>query len=330
MARVPADNSKQPIMIANPSSVERPAAVLGLDIAKHTVVLHDAFTARTITVANTFEALQEALALYASHELMVCEATGGYERAALEAAHSVGLPAHKADAARVKAFIISMGGAAKTDAIDAHWLACYGLARNAALTRWTPPDAEREALAALVRHRQDLLQDRTRAKNRRSAPGLDTLKTFLDRQIAFLSEQIAALDAAIDELIGKQRSLQQAEQSLRRIAGIGPVAARTLLALLPELGTLSRRQVASLAGLAPHPHHSGNAKRHRRMVGGRGGLKPVLFMAALSAARHHPTLALFYKRLASAGKAKRLILAAIARKLVTIANAVLKTQPQLT
>ena len=116
---------------------------------------------------------------------------------------------------------------------------------------------------------------------------------------------------------------------MRAIAALRPVAARTLLALLPELGTLSRRQIAALAGLAPHPHHSGTLKRHRRMVGGRNGLKPVLFMAALSAARRHPTLAAFYQRLVAAGKAKRLVLAAIARKLVTIANAVIR-QPKLT
>lgn len=298
--------------------------MLGLDISKDTVVLHDAMTGRTVTIANTFEVLKAELAAYTGHVLMVCEATGGYERPALHAAHSVGVPAHKADAARVKAFITAMGGAAKTDAIDARWLARYGMARNASLLRWSPPAPESEALAALVRHRQDLLQSRTRAKNRHAAPGIDTVKAFLKAEIDFLSEQIARLDAAIDELIRQQPSLQHAESKLRSIAGIGPVAARTLLALLPELGTLSRRQIASLAGLAPHPHHSGTMKRHRRMVGGRNGLKPVLFMAALSAAKHHPALAAFYQRLLAAGKAKRLILAAIARKLVTIANAVLK------
>jgi transposase len=311
-------------MISNPSSVERPAAVLGLDISKHTAMLYDSVTGRTVTIANTFEALSTELAVYAPHGFMVCEATGGYERAALLAAHSVGLPAHKADAARVKAFIAAMGGAAKTDAIDARWLARYAMTQNTSLLRWKPPAPESEALAALVRYRQDLLQSRTRAKNRHAAPGIATVKVFLEAEIAFLSEQIDRLDAAIAELICQQPNLQRAETKLRSIAGIGPVAARTLLALLPELGTLSRRQIAALAGLAPHPRHSGNVKRHRRMVGGRNGLKPVLFMAALGAAKHHTALATFYQRLLAAGKPKRLILAAIARKLVTIANAVLK------
>jgi len=329
MACVPADNSKQPIMNPISSSVERPAAVLGLDIAKDNVVLHDAATNSTRTIANTSTALKQALAPYADYQLMVCEATGGYERAALEAARSVGLPAHKADAARVKAFIAAMGGAAKTDAIDARWLARYGIARGGSLPRWTPPSPEREQLAMLVRHRQDLLQSRTRAKNRKAAPNALPLTAFLDAEIAFLSDQVATIDKAIAALIESNQALQQAERTLRRIAGIGPIAARTLLALLPELGTLSRRQIAALAGLAPHPRHSGTVKRHRRMVGGRNGLKPVLFMAALGAARRHPTLAVFYQRLVAAGKAKRLVLAAIARKLVTIANAVLK-QPQLT
>ncbi len=329
MACAPADNSKQPIMTKISSRVEPPAAVLGLDIAKDSVVLYDAATNTTRNIENTPAALAAALAGYAGHALMVCEATGGYERAALDAACSVGLPAHKADAARVKAFIAAMGGAAKTDAIDARWLARYGIARNGALPRWRAPAPEREKLAMLVRHRQDLLQSRTRARNRNAAPGAAPLASFLEAEIAFLTDQIVTIDQAIADLIASDQTLHRAERALRAIAGIGPVAARTLLALLPELGTLSRRQIAALAGLAPHPHHSGTLKRHRRMVGGRNGLKPVLFMAALSAARRHPTLAAFYQRLVAAGKAKRLVLAAIARKLVTIANAVIR-QPKLT
>ena len=196
MACAPADNSKQPIMTKISSRVEPPAAVLGLDIAKDSVVLYDAATNTTRTIENTPAALAAALAGYAGHALMVCEATGGYERAALDAACSVGLPAHKADAARVKAFIAAMGGAAKTDAIDARWLARYGIARNGALPRWRAPAPEREKLAMLVRHRQDLLQSRTRARNRNAAPGAAPLASFLEAEIAFLTDQIVTIDQA--------------------------------------------------------------------------------------------------------------------------------------
>jgi transposase len=308
--------------------------VIGLDVAKATIVLFDPLSRRTCEVPNTKADLQAALAPFADYELMVCEATGGHERPALEAALALGLAAHRADAAKVKSFIRSLGGAAKTDAIDARWLARYGQERGAGLTRWTPPARDREALASLVRHRQDLLAARTEAKNRRAAPSSDPFRDLLDQQIAFLDQQLEALEARIAALVASQEDLARAEATLRAVPGIGPVAARTLLALLPELGRLNRRQAASLAGLAPHPRDSGQAKR-RRHVGhaGRYGLKPVLFMASLSASRRHPQLKLFAERLSNAGKPKRVVLTAVSRKLVVLANALLSPdhlKPELT
>lgn len=310
-------------MTSKVDSVES-ARVLGLDVGKAQVALHDPVSGRTQLIANTFKALREALAAFADYDLAVCETTGGYERAALDACLAAGVPAHRADAARVKAFIASHGGRAKTDPIDAAWLARYGAERGACLRRWTPPDPARAAFAALVRLRQDTLVQRTQTKNRRAAPSCGPEAPFLDAQIVFFETQIAALDAAIDTALRQTDDLAEAETKLRAIPGIGPVAARTLLALLPELGALSVKQAASLAGLAPHPRDSGQTNKRRRMTGGRQGLKPTLFMAALSAARTHPRLKLFYNRLIEAGKPKRLALAAVARKLVVFANALLK------
>jgi len=224
----------------------------------------------------------------------------------------------------VKAFIASHGGRAKTDRIDAAWLTRYGLERADALTPWRPAEPQREAFAQLLRHRQDLLVQRTQAKNRRSAPAAERLHNLLDRQIGFLTGQIAEVDAEMTGLLQADPSLARDEQTLRAIPGIGPVAARTLIALLPELGHLGPKQAASLAGLAPHPRDSGASQRRRTMTGGRTGLRPVLFMAALSAARAHPHLSVFYERLVKAGKPKRLAIAAVARKLVVIANAILR------
>ena len=304
--------------------VEPAPAVLGLDVAKNTVVLHDARSGRATTIANTKTALRAALAPFADHDLAVCEATGGYERAVLDAAFVLGLPIHRADAAKVKAFIASHGGQAKTDVIDARWLARYAAERGTGLAPWKPPAPEREAFAELVRHRQDLLAQRTQAKNRRAAPGGAAVDTLLARQIAFLDEQIDQIDRALADLLKAVPALARAEADLRAVPGLGPVAARTLLALLPELGALSGKQAASLAGLAPHPRDSGERAARRRIRGGRAALRPVLFMAALSAARRHPRLARVYDRLIAAGKPTRLALAAIARKLVVIANAVLR------
>lgn len=308
--------------------------ILGADVAKDSIVFQDNQTGRSWSAANTAAALRQALAPYADYDWVVCETTGGYERALLKTAADLGLSACRANAAQVKAFIASHGGRAKTDRIDAAWLARYGLERAAVLTPWRPLAREREAFAELLRHRQDLLVQRTQTKNRRGAPGGERLHALLDRQIAFLSSQIAEIDQDMAALLQADPGLARDEQTLRSIAGIGPVASRTLIALLPELGQLGPKQAASLAGLAPHPRDSGMTQRRRTMTGGRSGLRPVLFMAALSAARAHPELRPFYERLTAAGKPKRLAIAAVARKLVVIANATLRDarnpQPQLT
>ncbi|WP_018873892.1 IS110 family transposase, partial [Thioalkalivibrio sp. ALJ16] len=152
------------------------------------------------------------------------------------------------------------------------------------------------------------------------APGGKAVKALLAEQIAFLSQQIRLLDRQIEQLL-ERPDLKPRREVLRGIKGIGPVCAATLLAPVPELGTLTPKTAASLMGLAPHPRESGTQSGHRRMTGGRTGVKPILFMAALSAARKHPDLSAFYERLVAKGKPKRVALAAVARKLVVIANA---------
>jgi transposase len=323
--RAPADNPK-PGTIMKPShdTIKGLDRVLGLDVAKASVVLFESTSRRTWTVANTPEALREALAPFADYQLMVCEVTGGYERAALEAAFSLGLPAHRADALRVKRYIGSLGGRAKTDPIDASWLARYGQERGRNLLRWQPREADRDALASLVRHRRYLVATRSEAKNRRSAPNANPLAPFIEAQINFLNDQIESLDQTITTLLANTPDLGPAEQLLCTIIGVGPVVSRNLLALLPELGTLNRRQIASLAGLAPHPRDSGQFAGRRRTGQGRDGLRPILFMAALSAARANPTMRAFAERLINEGKPKRLVLVAVARKLVVLANALLR------
>lgn len=305
-------------------AVETVPRILGIDVAKETVVLHDSTSGQTLVLSNTPGCLRKGLAAFAGADLLVCEATGGYERNLLAAALAIGIAAHRAEPARVKAFIRSHGGHAKTDAIDARWLSRYGHDRFDQLPRWQPTDPRRLALAGLVRYRQDLLKQRTQARNRRQAPGSEPVADLLQQTIDFFDRQLATLDGKIAATIASLDEVARAETILRGVAGFGPVVARSLLALMPELGTLTRRQAASLAGLAPHPRDSGNTSRHRTMRGGRTELRPLLFMAALSAARANPGLRDFYRRLCAAGKPKRLALAAVARKLVVLANALLK------
>jgi transposase len=331
----PADNPKpSEIMPQQTPPANAGLRILGADVAKETIVFHDSLTGRNWSTGNTAQALSRMLGADHDYDWLVCETTGGYERLLLETAAALGLRACRADAAQVKAFIASHGGRAKTDRIDASWIARYGLERAALLKPWRPPEPRREAFAALLRHRQDLLAQRTQAKNRRGAPGGEPLHDLLDQQIDFLTGQIVQIDDDMAVLLKAEPDLARHEQILRAIPGVGPVVARTLIALLPELGQLGPKQAASLAGLAPHPRDSGTTKRHRTMIGGRAGIRTVLFMAALSAARAHPTLSVFYERLTSAGKPKRLAIAAVARKLVVIANAHLRdhatSPPQLT
>lgn len=320
-------------MLQLADKVEPIAAVIGIDIAKDTMVLHDSVSLESRTIANTYAAALQALKSFADHDLAVCEATGGYERALLEAARTVNLPVHRADPAKAKAFIASHGGHAKTDKADARWLARLGLERGASLTRWCPPDPDREALTALVRHRQDLLKQRTQAKNRRSAPTGGPVRDLLDDEINFLDGQIAKLDGRIDAL-QTSPALVPIHTVLTQMTGIGAVGASSLIALMPELGQINRRQIASLAGLAPHPRESGRFAGKRRTGGGRHELRSILFMIALSAARFSPKLKTFYARLVDNGKPKRVALTAVARKVLVIANARVRDAnlalPQLT
>ena len=304
--------------------------VLGVDVAKSGVVLFDSQTRRTFKAANRPEALRRALAPFADYELMVCEVTGGYELALLEAALGLGLPAHRADPLRVKRYIASLGGAAKTDGLDAAWLTRYGQDRGEDLVRWRPGDAACDTLASLVRHRQHLTATRAKAKNRRGAPTAQPLAAFLKAEIDFLDQQIEQIDHAIDQLMVRDPGLADREQRLRQIIGFGPIVARTLIAFMPELGSLNRRQAASLAGLAPHPNDSGQRNAKRRVGAGRDGLRSILFMAALSAARANPDMRDFAQRLAQKPKPARLILTAVARKLLVLANARLQKPPAQT
>jgi transposase len=226
----------------------------------------------------------------------------------------------------VKAYIKSNGVRAKNDSIDALWLAVYGQDRFDKLKNWSPPAQEDERFQALVQHRQALLKAQTVVKNRRKAPTCDHIVAFLDDELDFYVKQIKAVEDEIEALLALNTMIADKEKKLRNIKGIGPVSARILIAMLPELGKVTRRQIASLAGLAPHPDQSGITTKKRPMTGGRDLVRSTLFLAALSAAKHHPTLKLFYDNLIANLKPAKKALAAVARKLVTIANAVLRPE----
>ena len=303
------------------AAAQTPIRVLGCDVAKDTVTLFDSRTAKTRTVANTQPALRRALAGLEAGTLVVCEATGGHEAALLSVTTDAGLPAHRADPRKASTFRRSLHGHAKTDGIDAQMLARYGQDRAGDLALWQPPSQAQADLRTLVGLHADLVRDRADYTRRLKAPGDGPDKPHIRALLKTLCERIAAVDDDIDRLVQADPSLAQTTEIIKAIPGCGPKTAMTLAATMPELGQLTRRQAAALAGLAPHPNQSGRTDAYRRVRGGRREAKIALFMAAMAARRFNPTLSADYQRLRNNGKKPIVAIIAIARKLITIINA---------
>ena len=304
-----------------------PSSFVGCDVGKQEIVVFDSRRQATSSIANTPEALARFAAGLDPGALVLCEATGGYEAGLLEALVAAGRAAHRADARKVKAFIRSFGTLGKNDQLDARAIARYGEERHDRLPRWQPADKDRLELSALVLVRQDMVDDRTAWSNRRKAPG--ALATMIDPIRKVLDEQISAVDAAIEKLLETCQPLKRDIATVRTIKGVAAVTAPGLLALMPELGTLDNKQAAALAGLAPHPNQSGSRDGYRIVRGGRPQVRRLLFMAALTAARHDPSLRIFYQRLIANGKKRIVAITAVMRKIVIIANARLRESRQL-
>lgn len=295
---------------------------IGFDVSKDSITSYHSGTGQIEEIANTSQALGRYIRSLDRHCLAVCEPTGGYEGALLDGLAQAGVPTHRADARKVKAFIRSLGIHGKSDSIDARALAAYGRERQAILPLWSMPDDKVRDLKALVARRQDLSATRTAEKNRRQAPSATAIvKRSCSRLLKLIEQEIKELQDAIEAVITSDDNLKDRKAVLTTITGIGPVVATSLIAAMPELGTLTRRQAASLAGLAPHPRQSGKYDGYRKTCGGRGEVKRTLFMAAIVAAKHDKALGAFYQNLVANGKKPIVAITAIMRKIITIANA---------
>ena len=309
---------------------DRTTRVLGCDVGQDEVVIFDSASSRCRSVANRPEALSRALAELvppdqeAGAVLLVCEATGGHEAGLLSAAWQAGLAAHRADPRKAHNFLLSLRSAGKSDSIDAEGLGRYGLERGDTLARWQPPAPCQQALQALVRLRADVADDRADYVRRLKAPGHGPDKPHIQAVIDILGARIAALDADIDRLVADSPDLAADVAVIDAEKGCGFRTATTVLALMPEIGEVNRRQAAALSGYAPYPNDSGKAAGYRRVRGGRPQLKAALFTAALAASRFHPILAPHYKALIARGKKPIVAIAAVARRLITILNAKLR------
>jgi transposase len=255
--------------------------------------------------------------------LVVLEATGGLEALCAATLAAAGLPVAVINPRQARDFAKATGRLAKTDAIDATVLVAFGWALRPE-PRPLADEATRE-LDALLDRRRQLVGMRTMEQNRVSGTVPSSVRRDLEAHLEWLDRHIAAVDQQMEQRIRSSPIWREKDELLRSIKGIGPVASRTLLAAVPELGRLDRRGIAALVGLAPMSDDSGQHRGVRRIQGGRSLVRSVLYMAALSARRYNPGLRAFAERLEAAGKRPKVILAAVARKLVVIANAILRS-----
>ena len=252
---------------------------------------------------------------------IVVEATGGLEVLLAGALATAGLPVAVVNPRQVRDFARATGRLAKTDALDAQVLAQFAEAVRP--VRRPLPDASTQQLAALITRRRQLVEMLTAEKNRRSLASRG-MRSQIQTHIDWLAQHLAQLDQDLTTAVQASPIWREHDELLRSVPGIGPVVTRTLLAELPELGTLTRKQIAALVGVAPLNRDSGTFRGKRTIWGGRATVRAVLYMGALVAARHNAVLRAFYQRLRGAGKAPKVALTACMRKLLTILNAILK------
>lgn len=253
---------------------------------------------------------------------VICEPSGGYERELLEALWVAGITVSLVNAARIRAFARAQGLLAKTDEIDASVLREFGeLLRPKALEA---PSPERKKLAALVQRREQLINILATEEQRLAQTRDAAVRKLGENLIQQLQTQVDQLEQMIEKQIDDDATLKQQSERLQQVIGVGQVTASTLLAEMPELGTLRRNEAGALAGVAPYNRDSGALRGRRTIRGGRVQVRRVLYMAALVATRFNPTLKAFYQRLIAAGKLKKVALTAVMRKLIVLLNHLLK------
>lgn len=300
------------------------AVFVGVDVSKDRLDVHVRPSGESFVVSRdgkSLAGLVERLSSLKPH-LVAVEATGGYETVVAAAIGGAGLALAVVNPAQVRHFAQAIGRRAKSDPIDAAVIAHFAEAVQPEPRQVV--DEEARLLADLVARRRQIVemigaerQREKRAFNRR-------IKKSITRLIAALEKELASVDTDIGDLIRGSSVWREKEDLLASVPGIGSTTARTLLAELPELGTLSRKAIASLAGLAPYTRQSGQWRGKSMIGGGRAPVRSALFVCAMVASRYNPLLKAFHQRLIQAGKPKMVALIAVARKLLTILNAILR------
>jgi len=306
---------------------------VGIDVAKGELVIAASPTAERWTVSNDERGVRTLVDRLqgVAPILIVLEATGGYELLCVAALAAAELPVVVVNPRQVRDFARATGQLAKTDRLDADVLAQFAEKVRPAVRPLPMPDAQE--LDALLTRRRQLLEMLGAERNRLGqvfGTGKRSVRKSLKTHIAFLERELRIADSDLDVAVRRSPLWREQEDLLRSVPGIGPVVSRTLLAGLPELGRLSRREIAKLVGVAPLSRDSGTLRGRRFVQGGRAPVRAVLYMAALVAARRNPVIRAFYLRLVAAGKPKKLALVACMRKLLTILNVMMRTKTRWT
>jgi transposase len=306
--------------------------VVAFEVAKDSLVIHVLPADTQSVTANKPKAIRKALLAEMRRNakaslgplLVVCEATGGYERHILAICLELGIAAHKAHGARVRHFARYLGLLAKTDPIDARVLALYGL-KTQDLRLYVPPTPELLALRDLKTRRDQVQQMLFAETNRLEHARHASVSRGLKAHIASLRKALTALEAEIAEHLKASQALAHKARLMRTLKGVGPTTVAALLAYLPELGAFTKGEAACIAGLAPINNDSGSFQGPRHIEAGRAAVRKTLYMTALVAIRYNPVMRLFAEKLKRCGKPSKVVIAAVMRKLIVTLNAILRS-----
>jgi transposase len=299
---------------------------VGIDISKHRLDVHLRPSAEAFAVDRDHVGLEQLAARLQTLKphLVVMEATGGFETVVALALAAARLPICVVNPRQIRDFARATGRLAKTDALDAEVIA-----RFAEAVRPEPralPDEETRGLGELVARRRQVVEMMTAERNRRRIMADKRVLKRIDRHLVLLQKELTEIESDIDQAVRSSPIWREKEELYASVPGVGKNLARTLIADLPELGSLGRRAIAMLVGVAPINKDSGTLRGRRLIQGGRASVRTALYMSALVASRYNPSLKAFYQRLLAAGKPKKLALVAVMRKLLTILNAIARNR----
>jgi transposase len=303
---------------------EATEAVIGIDVSKSLLDVYVRPSKQGFQATNDqvgIAAVRDFLNPYPG-ALVVIEATGGYEHAVAATLASAGFRVAIVNPRQVREFGRATGRLAKTDAIDAELLALFGERIQPAVRPL--PEEDSQALHAVVTRRRQIVDMLTAEKNRLGLARDKTVRRSLENHIAWLEKQLGNVDDDLSAMVKRSPLWRAKDNLLQSAPGIGNTVSRSVLALLPELGTLTNKQITALVGLAPFARDSGRYRGRRAIWGGRSNVRSVLYMAALTGLRWNPAIAEFYRRLRAGGKPHRVAMTACMRKLLITLNAMVK------